>query len=481
MCLPISSWRRGFWGAVLLVLGLAGLGSPARAQPEVTWEKVGDLPHDSSPLPLSVGTDGSLLGAFNDLLLIDGQQVFFQGLYRLAPPYDSTTAWENVSEPIRSGPQWTYVVGRDTLLISETTHTYRSLNGGGQWDEIANITFARRILEISSGPYRGRLIAVRESRMVSFSDDRGATWQEAPSGFDAGDPPTVADSADAQRVAVVTTGPHAGRLVAVGLSGLTTSDDGGYTWQATSEFAYFQQRSNCMATLHGQAADGGDRLLTVMNDIRIPDDSVRVIISDDGGETWTRIQSLMQDGSRTCVEVVDLGDGRAVAVMRRGPLWWTDDAGETWSRWAEWNELVPPEEAQMSGVGEARWAFVGPDGRLYVGLFQGGGDVSIHDKRSSEPVASWAVSSEPQTEKEETRLRVSPNPSRQRVTVELVDLTSPSAEVVIVDAQGREVARRVLAGESRWRLDVSAWAPGVYRARAVGKHPLATVSFTVVR
>ena len=114
--------------------------------------------------------------------------------------------------------------------------------------------------------------------------------------------------------------------------------------------------------------------------------------------------------------------------------------------------------------------------------------MSIYDKRSSEPVASWAVTTEPDAEPGAVRLRVSPNPSRQLVTVELAGIASPSAEVVIVDAQGREVARHELAGGSRWRLDVSGWAPGVYHARVVGDRRLTgadlgfdAVAFTVVR
>jgi len=268
--------------------------------------------------------------------------------------------------------------------------------------------------------------------------------------------------------------------VAGGLSGITISDDGGYTWQATSEFAYFQQSTDCIATLHGQAPDGGDRLVAVTSDIRIPDDSVRVVVSDDGGDTWKRIASLIRGSSRTCVEIVDLGDGRAAALMLRGPLWWTEDAGETWARWAEWEDLVPPAEAQAAGGGIADWAIVGPDGRLYVGITEGG-SASIYDKRSSEPVASWAVATKPGAESPAASLHVSPNPSRQLVTLALAGIASPSAEVVIVDAQGREVARRELATDSSWRLDVSAWAPGVYHARVVGDRQLDAVAFTVVR
>lgn len=166
--------------------------------------------------------------------------------------------------------------------------------------------------------------------------------------------------------------------------------------------------------------------------------------------------------------------------MMRGPLWWTEDAGETWAQWAEWDELAPPEEV-INGDARARWALVAPDGRLIVGVQSNNSTNSIFDKRSSEPVASWAVSSEPQIEKEETHLRVSPNPSRQLVRVELVGSPTASHQLVVVDSVGREVARTESSSGSRWRLDVSGWAPGVYHVRAGEGHVVDGVSFTVVR
>ena len=48
--------------------------------------------------------------------------------------------------------------------------------------------------------------------------------------------------------------------------------------------------------------------------------------------------------------------------------------------------------------------------------------------------------------------------------------------LVVVDSLGQEVARG-----SSWRLNVSAWAPGVYHARVVGDRQLGGVVFTVVR
>ena len=100
----------------------------------------------------------------------------------------------------------------------------------------------------------------------------------------------------------------------MGLNGITFSDDGGETWQKTAdEWAFFQQSADCIATLRGQAPGGGDRLLAVVIDIRIPVDSIRVTLSDDGGETWQRAAGPLP-GQRS---------GRA---WRR----WTSGAGGRW-------------------------------------------------------------------------------------------------------------------------------------------------------
>ncbi|OZC01756.1 T9SS type A sorting domain-containing protein [Rubricoccus marinus] len=445
---------------LLLVLFAMVLASGAAAQPEVTWERVGDRPHDTV-FPLSVGPDGFLWSAFNEVEAVSGGQVFYQGLYRLAPPYDSATLWEKVSAPVRGSSRWAHVVSRDTILLDEGNRTYRSTDGAGSWQQIQDVNGVTRIIEMPAGlPHAGRLIAARGGQVASFSDDRGATWTPADlSGLTNG---------YAERIAVVTTGAHAGRLVAGGLSGIIASDDGGYTWHTTSEWAFRQQSTNCIATLRGQSPSGGDRVLTVVNDIRIPDDSVRVSVSDDGGETWQRGAGLFPGDFRTCMEVVDLGGGRAAAVMMRGPVWWTEDAGETWARWAEWEELVAPREV-VGGDPRAFWALAGPDGRLYIGLSTPGGDKYVYDKRTSEPVTAWPVAGEPAPrEASGARLRVSPNPASGAVRIALELGTPEAVAVTVYDARGREVYREASGarGDHAWEVDTRAWAAGVYAVRA---------------
>ena len=165
--------------------------------------------------------------------------------------------------------------------------------------------------------------------------------------------------------------------------------------------------------------------------------------------------------------------------MMRGPVWWTEDAGTTWVRWAEWEDLLTPEEAATTDP-RAFWALVGPDGRLYIGLVTAGGEQAVYDKRTSEVVAPTMVAREP--EAGAFQLRVAPNPSQRLVTLELAGGVRRIHLLRVVDSIGREVARTELRPSTCWTVDVSSWAPGVYHARVEGDElGVEPVSFTVVR
>ncbi|WP_143536712.1 T9SS type A sorting domain-containing protein [Rubricoccus marinus] len=453
------------------------LASGAAAQPEVTWERVGNHPHNT-PYPPSFGPDGALWGVFADRNSLDGEEVVYDGIYRLPPPYDSSAVWVKVSDQPRGAVGAIHALGRDTLIIDELGGAYRSVDAGQSWTRHESIGRTLRIVEIPAGlPYAGRLVAMQGSGMAHLSDDRGASWREATGWlYDA-----YGNDAHAERVAVVTTGPHAGRLLGAGLSGVTRSDDGGDTWHPTPEYAYAQQATGCIATLRGRAPGGGDRVVTVVNDIRVPTDSVYARVSDDGGDTWRQTAELWPYGAfGTCVDLVDLGGGQAAAVMMRGPVWWTGDAGETWSLWAEWEELFPPEEhGPEVGNPRAQWAQAGPDGRLYVGVSSRG---PVWDKRTSVPVVAVAGEPPPR-EASGARLRVSPNPASGAVRIALEVSTPEAATVTVYDARGREVHREASGarGDHAWEVDTRAWAAGVYTVRAEVGGEVLRARFTVAR
>ena len=410
---------------LLLVLFAMVLASGAAAQPEVTWERVGDHPHNT-PYPPSFGPDGALWGAFVDRNSLDGEEVAYRGIYRLPPPYDSSAVWVKVSDPPRGAVGAIHALGRDTLIIDEPGGAYRSVDAGRSWTRHESIGRTLRIVEIPAGlPYAGRLVAVQGSGMAHLSDDRGASWREATGWLYA----AYGNDARAERVAVVTTGPHAGRLLGAGISGVTRSDDGGDTWRQT-------------ATI------------------------------------------LPYGAFATCVDVVDLGGGQAAAVMMRGPVWWTGDAGETWSLWAEWEELFPPEEqAAEEGNVRARWAQAGPDGRLYVGVSSSSWALPVWDKRTSVPVVAVAEEPAPR-EASGARLRVSPNPTSGAVRIALEVGTPEAVAVTVYDARGRTVwasGAGPARGDHAWEVDTSGWAAGVYVVRAEIGGEVVSERLTVAR
>ena len=447
---------------------LAALAAPLAAQPAIAWERVGTEAREST-LPYAVTPDGSLL--YGGAGPPDAEGYYSEGTWRLPPPAGSTEAWELVGTQPRPGYAWVFALGRDTLLAEAQYGHYRSTDGGRTWalrgDDRGS---AQQVLEVPAGPYAGRVLVATDGYNASFSDDRGGSWRHADDGTQ------YDDSLYVRRAAVVTAGPHTGRVVGAGLWGITLSDDGGETWRkAPGEWAYFQQSADCVATLRGQAPGGGDRLLAVVNDIRILDDSVRVTVSDDGGETWARIGALPRGPSRTCSEAVDLGGGRAVAVLLKGSVYGTEDGGRTWAEWPN-----PRREGDS-----LTWAFVGPGGHLYVGVVNNHPSIAAYDVRTAGPVVAVSGEGAPEAASG-ARLSIEPNPASGEATVRLV-LASPEAEVrvSVFDARGREVA--VVASGARGAgahvlsVDTSAWASGVYVVRAVVGSEVASGRFVVAR
>lgn len=446
----------------------------ASAQPGLVWEQVGSLPNDSE-FAYAIDHDGGFLAAGSG-----PADTFERAFYRLPPPLGPSSEWEFFAPDANSTPDWILPLGGDTLIVEDRNRFYRSTDRGQTWGErgLAYGNASRSVTVVPQGvPYAGRILVASYTSKAAYSDDRGATWVLP-------EPQETAwrDSIYIERIAVVTAGPQAGRLVGAGQWGLTTSDDGGHTWQKTAgEWRFFRLSTECVGVLRGQAPGGGDRVLSVLNDVGVPTDSVYVTLSDDGGETWRRTASLSYVSFPSCVEVVDLGGGRAVAVMKRGPLWGTEDGGETW---AEWAPSPTPNEAGHF----ARWALAGPDGRLYVGIVKSGGNESVFDVRTTVPVV--AVANEAPPEASGAVLRVSPNPAGGLVRIEMEGTRTPEAvEIVIVDARGREVARASGApgswsgaGAGGVEVSTAGWAPGTYVTRAVVSGQVAvSTRFTVVR
>ena len=280
---------------------------------------------------------------------------------------------------------------------------------------------------------------------------------------------------------------QSGRILAAGFYGAVLSDDGGHTWHHipalydTEQIRYDVRRIAVLpGFITGQPGDSEEGRVVLSGTQGGSDGGWFQWYSDDEGESWTR---TLQPGNAGCgngVDIVPLGSetgapGDVAAVTCHGWVLLSNDGAETWTEIGR----VPGVSPETDTI--VKTAALGPDGRLYVGTsYLGPGDAySYRTKwRASD---GFAVAGGERPGRDALRLAVSPNPSQLRVEIALVGGSSggEQVELVVVDGLGREVARRARA--SRWRLDVSGWAAGVYRARVEGNRQLGGVAFTVVR
>jgi hypothetical protein len=247
-------------------------------------------------------------------------------------------------------------------------------------------------------------------------------------------------------------------------------------------YQYFRFRGDAIARLGGAAPGGGDRLVAAIIDPTRPGNISRVIVSDDGGDTWRETFGLTGDPNAAASEVVDMGGGRAVIAMNGGHIWETRDAGETWAIVGVVPGSLIDQGPEPTRNARVFWAFLGPDGRLYVGGSRLGGRNPGWAFRTVTPfvaseagpgaVASLSVS-------------VRPNPASGRVEVVLSLAEAGASRVVVVDALGREVAvvldGAAGAGETVVGVETGAWPAGVYVVRATAGARTATARLVVVR
>jgi hypothetical protein len=165
--------------------------------------------------------------------------------------------------------------------------------------------------------------------------------------------------------------------------------------------------------------------------------------------------------------------------MLRGPVYGTEDAGETWTEWSAWPGGTDP----LGSVARATWAVLGPDGHLYLGLSHNGFP-NVYDVRTTVPVGMITSSGAPPPASSGLSLSVRPNPSDGRVTVAIVADAPETVRVSVLDALGREVAV-IYDGAVSDRLalpvETADLSPGVYVVRAsVAGRAAATARFTLV-
>jgi hypothetical protein len=200
-------------------------------------------------------------------------------------------------------------------------------------------------------------------------------------------------------------------------------------------------------------------------------------VSDDGGVTWADRGAFPEgppEGPGSFpAGLLAVGGSSALAVLPRGTVYRTNDAGETWAAIGR----APDISEDISATA----AVVGPDGRLYVGLIRGGiGRTWVY--RTAEVVVASEGGPEPG---EPLRLEVAPNPFRGAATVTL-SLSEPSeAMAAVYDVLGRRVSvlheGPMAAGPHALRFDGRGLPTGVYVVRAAAGEAVVTRRLTLVR
>jgi hypothetical protein len=153
--------------------------------------------------------------------------------------------------------------------------------------------------------------------------------------------------------------------------------------------------------------------------------------------------------------VLSLGGPSALAVLGRGTVYRTDDAGQTWAavgRAPDINDAIHVLAAALS-----------PDGQLYVGLHEAGSALAwVY--RTGEVVTASVPAPEPP--EEPLRVALHPNPSHDSATVTITLRAPGEVEAVLYDMLGRQaavlVSGRFAAGRHDVALDGERLPPGVY-------------------
>ena len=277
---------------------------------------------------------------------------------------------------------------------------------------------------------------------------------------------------------------QAGRLLVGLYNGVSYSDGGGASWQASSLYQFGRYIAH---EVHFHPVPGhpyGGVVLAIVDEpgIQPPGPSGALWASDDGGVTW--VVRTRFDLAALAIEEVSRGrlftapDGVLWAGLTFGTgpgphpcrVSRSFDGGATWAR-ADGGFTPLPGSDYGFEVNDFK---LGRDGRLYAAT-----DYGVW--RTTGP----AVASAAPATADGPRLTVRPNPAGASVSV-IVTVGEPGPAVVtVLDVTGREVARvhagPIGAGETPLALDTSGWAAGVYVVRATVGGRTETARLVVTR
>ena len=462
--LPPECWA---WlvGAMLL-LGMP-LASAQQGLPDtLLWEPIGEL------------QQGTWLAFDNDTLYAGVGHITGQELSSIAVLYPETTRWVAAVETSMWAQDMVFMPN-GTLFFYRTSLLGRS---EGRLEDAVEVHDQTRFMLPIQTPDGTLLVGINDGPFVATrSTDDGLTWT------DHGGPEVSVSGMSPIDLLVLppTMERRTSRIVAVGYGGILFSDDDGRTWHPSDVYAEgpaFTAWAGVRIASGSYDGSQGGKLLAV---IEGSGGSSLMARSSDGIE-WEAVAPFPGQ-ARSSSDLLAMPDGTVFLYEGSGDnnnrdgrtLWRTADGGSTWQAvgpvWRGWS-AVPTDLA------------IGPDGRLWASAEgASGGSKRGGVFRTVEPV--YVATEEPLTGIfPGGRLAAHPNPARQHVTLEpkvgvsqLAGSDHQIVEIVVTDSTGREVARTERVPGSRWRLDVSDWAPGVYHAWIEGERPRDAVAFTVVR
>lgn len=296
-------------------------------------------------------------------------------------------------------------------------YIWESLDGGENWTEFSSIRPFRNITWVDADSKWGRMYATVVGRGVHVSEDRGKTWKPANEGLPKnGDVRMVAAHPNDPNIAWVGVGNYRdpsnnSRLLA---GGIFRTEDGGQTWQPSSEGLAQAPGKEGAHTSRYQAVAvspvNPDHLIT--SDLSWTHNSVYA--STDGGRTWQLIMDREKQRSIPLAYPAGMGatvttfcpvNPSTIYVANSESVAKSTNLGETWTDITASPVKAP--QAAESGAAETPSAASEPQltfrGHGYSGLcstsvvfnpFRAGAvvltamDAAKH-VRSNDDMASW--------------------------------------------------------------------------------------------
>ena len=392
----------------------------------------------------------------------------------------------------------------DTLVVGGPVR--RSVDGGLTWGPFQLISGDAMLAPLPGQPAHGRILSGKAggSGGLWLSDDRGVTWDSvtAPAPRPTSNSPYGVDAIAAFPAAGAPYGggPGTGRLLLGEDVGMSYSDDGGDSWTASSLWSLAVDVKHVAVLAR---PEGGLRAVAFGLIHNSGCGCARVWTSDDGGATWVeraqlsepvgnglsanRPSALVAVGAEVGAPVggVTYGTSRAVAVLGRGRVFATSDAGLTWEPLPGGLGQAPLEDPDKDYINHAVTVW---DGRLLLSVTRIGA-VKGWSLLSAERIADVVpVSEEGAPPPARLGVAVEPNPTSGRAVLRVTLAEAGPVTVDVYDALGRRVSRAALAGmPGVHAVDLGAerLAPGLYVARVVapdaGQVVVEARAFTVVR